>query len=106
MVGSIYFIDMPYSDFKKYKARPILVFKSIDKNDILILPLTTNLQRDGITISNNDLESGNLKKESVLIVPKITAIDKSLINNSNLIATLKQEKFNTILKEICIKFNC
>ena len=33
MVGSIYFILMPYSDFKDFKGRPILVFKIIDKHD-------------------------------------------------------------------------
>ena len=33
MVGRIYFIDMPYSDFKQFKALPVLVFKIIDKND-------------------------------------------------------------------------
>ncbi len=33
MVGSIYFIEIPYSDFRQFKGRPILVFKVIDKND-------------------------------------------------------------------------
>lgn len=64
MVGSIYFISMPYSDFKKAKARPVLVFKAIDKNDLLILPLTSNLKREGIIITHNDIEDGTLKKES------------------------------------------
>jgi len=50
MVGGIYFIEMPYSDFKQFKGRPVLVFKVIDKNDLLILPLTTNLNREGIEL--------------------------------------------------------
>lgn len=56
MVGSIYFIDMPYSDFKQFKARPVLVFKVLDKNDLLILPLATNLQREGIVLTSKDIE--------------------------------------------------
>jgi len=57
MVGSIYYINMPYSNFKESKGRPVLIIKNIDKNDSLILPLTTNLQRTGILISNEDILS-------------------------------------------------
>ena len=105
MVGGIYFIEMPYSDFKQFKGRPVLVFRVIDKNDLLILPLTTNLKRDGI-ITNSDIETGSLKKESVVIVPKLTAIDSSLISDKNIIATLKDITFKKILKDICQKFEC
>ena len=91
MVGGIYFIDMPYSDFKQFKARPVLVFKAIDKNDLLVLPLTTNLKREGIIITKDDIEKGSLKRDSVVIVPKLTAIDKSLIVEQKQIATLKEE---------------
>jgi len=106
MVGSIYFIDMPYSDFRQFKARPVLVFKVIDKNDLLVLPLTTNLTRDGIIVSKNDIEKGSLKKDSVVIIPKVTAIDQSLITKQNYIATLKEDIFQTVLKKICLKLEC
>ena len=106
MVGSIYFIDMPYSDFRQFKARPVLVFKVIDKNDLLILPLTTNLEREGIIITKKDIQEGSLKKDSIVIIPKLTAIDQSLISTQRYIATLKENIFKTILKEICTKFEC
>jgi len=106
MVGSIYFIEMLYSDFKQFKGRAVLVFKVIDKNDILVLPLTTNLHREGIVITNDDIEIGSLKKESVVIVPKITAIDASLISDNNHIATLKKRTFEKVLKDICLKLEC
>ena len=106
MVGSIYFIEMPYSDFKAFKGRPVLVFREIDKSDVLVLPLTTNLKRDGIIINNQDIEQGSLKKESVVIVPKITAIDSSLIFEEHKIATLKNSVFTKVLHEICCKLEC
>jgi len=106
MVGGIYFIRMPYSDFKEFKGRPILVFKVLDKNDLLVLPLTTNLKRDGIIITKDDLKKGSIKKSSVVIVPKLTAIDTSLIQENQFIAKLKTKSFNRILKEICIRFEC
>ena len=106
MVGSIYFIEMPYSDFREFKGRPVVVFRQIDKNDVLVLPLTTNLKRDGIVISEKDIKEGSLKKESVVIVPKITAIDSGLISQSRKIATLKEKIFAKVLQEICNKLEC
>ena len=106
MVGSIYFINLPYSDFKQYKARPVLVYKIIDKNDILILPLTTNLQRNGIVITNKDVEKGSLKKDSIVVIPKITAIDNSLILVDNHIATLKNSSYQKVIKSICKSLEC
>lgn len=97
---------MPYSDFKHFKGRPVLAFKEIDKNDLLVLPLTTNLKRDGIVISKKNIKFGSLKKESVVIVPKITAIDQSLIAAKNMIASLNDETFQKISKEICRKLDC
>lgn len=97
---------MPYSDFKTAKSRPVLVFKVIDKNDLLILPLTTNLDREGILINDEDIRDGSLKKESVVIVPKLTAIDGSLISGSRFIASLKENSFDKVKKELCIKLNC
>jgi len=106
MVGSIYFISMPYSDFKTAKGRPVLVFKTIDKNDLLVLPLTTNLQREGIKVSNEDIRDGSLKKESVIIVPKLTAIDSSLILGSKFIASLKEKSFDRVKSELCLRLEC
>jgi len=106
MVGSIYFISMPYSDFKTAKGRPVLVFKTIDKNDLLVLPLTANLQREGIKVNNEDIRDGSLKKESVIIVPKLTAIDSSLILGSKFIASLKEKSFDRVKSELCLKLEC
>jgi mRNA-degrading endonuclease toxin of MazEF toxin-antitoxin module len=106
MVGSIYFIEMPYSDFREFKGRPVLVFRQIDKSDVLVMPLTTNLSRKGIVIGNKDIAEGSLKKESVVIVPKITAIDSGLISQSRKIATLKEKTFAKVSQEICNKFEC
>jgi len=106
MVGGIYFIHMPYSNFKKSKARPVLVFKSIDKDNLLVLPLTTNLERDGIIITSDDIEDGSLKKDSIVIVPKLTAIDSKLIIGSKFIASLKKQRFELVKQKLCEKLGC
>ena len=105
MVGSIYFIEIPYSNFKEKKGRPILLFKELE-NDFLFLPLTSNLKREGIILTNSDLEKGSLKKDSVIIAPKISAIDKNLINFSKYLATIKKENLKEVEDIICIELNC
>ena len=106
MVGSIYYILMPYSDFTKAKGRPVLVLQEIDKSDVLILPLTSNLQRDGIKITQDDIDDGSLKKDSVIVVPKLTAVDSSLIKGSRFIATLKKKSFFIVKTKLCQKLEC
>ena len=106
MVGNIYFISMPYSDFTKVKARPVLVVQAIDKNDVLVLPLTSNLERDGLLITSDDVQDGSLKKDSVIVVPKLTAIDASLIIGSRFLASLKESSFARVKKELCLKIGC
>ncbi len=105
MVKNIYFTNIAYSNFKQLKGRPILLFKELE-NDFLFLPLTSNLQRDGIVLNNDDLIDGELKKESVIIVPKISAIDKNIILNSKFIGTLKNSKFDELLLKLCASLEC
>ncbi len=97
---------MPYSNFTKAKARPVLVYQAIDKDDFLILPLTSNLKRDGIVITLDDIEDGTLKKDSVVIVPKLTAVASSLLQGSHFIASLKNESFTKVKNELCKKLAC
>jgi len=106
MVGAIYFIEMPYSDFKTFKGRPVLVFKMLDKSDVLVLPLTTNLKRKGIVVNKDDLKEGSLKKDSVVIVPKVTAVDRGIILDEHKIAVLQDEVFEKVLKGLCEEFGC
>jgi len=106
VVGDIYYIKMPYSDFTKSKGRPVLVFQSISKDDFLILPLTSNLLEEGITITTDDIADGTLKRKSVIIVPKLTAVDSSLIKGSRFIASLKEKSFLHVKKKLCEKLEC
>ena len=97
---------MPYSDFTKSKGRPVLVFKEIDKNDFLILPLTSNLKREGFLITRDDIEDGRIKNESIIVIPKLTAVDSSLIQGSKFIASLKKESFVKVKNQLCLKLEC
>jgi len=59
-----------------------------------------------MVITKDDLKKGSIKKESVVIVPKLTAIDSSLIREDNFIARLKTKSFNRVHKEVCLGLEC
>ncbi|MHB1687479.1 MAG: type II toxin-antitoxin system PemK/MazF family toxin [Ignavibacteriaceae bacterium] len=104
MVRKIFLAKIFFTDLSGYKIRPILIIKEYKDEDFLYLPLTTNLSLSGITISSQDLESGNLNKPSVVIVPKISIMHKNFLIKE--IGTVKQNTLINILKEICFSFGC
>ena len=106
MVGRIYFTEITYTNFKESKGRPILLIKELE-NDYLFLPLTSNLNKNGILINNEDLSDGVLRKKSIIIVPKISAIDKNLIEyKAKYLATINNDKLKIIINKICSSFGC
>ena len=103
MVKDIYLAKIYFTDLSQYKIRPVLVIKEI-KDDCICLQLTSNIEIDGILIDNRDLEKGELKKESLIVVPKNFTIHKSIL--FKYIATLKDSKFKEIYNIFCRKMEC
>jgi hypothetical protein len=69
--------------------------------------LISNLNKNGILINNEDLSDGVLRKKSIIIVPKISAIDKNLIEyKAKYLATINNDKLKIIINKICSSFGC
>jgi mRNA interferase MazF len=81
----IVLLSFPFSDLKTQKVRPAIIISNDNYNqkfeDVIAIPMTSNLDvRDyTILISNKDLESGNLIKDSKAKVDKIFSVSKNLI---------------------------
>lgn len=81
----IIFIKFPYSDLSNVKPRPVLVLTPSTFNstnlDILCCALTSNLSntRDGVKITNSDLDSGNIKFDSIVKSMKLFSCKKNRI---------------------------
>lgn len=98
MVGEIYLAKIYFTDLSEYKIRPVLVIKEMEE-DCICLQLTSQLKNSKLVISNNDLASGNLKKESLVVVPKNFTLHKSIL--FKYIATVSENKFKEIYKIFC-----
>jgi hypothetical protein len=103
MVGKIYLSKIYFTDLSEYKIRPVLVIKELG-DDCICLPLTTKTNQNGIIVSKNDLESGELKKESLIIIPKNFTLHKSIL--FKYLATIKTDKLNSIFAAFCQKLEC
>ncbi len=95
--------QVPFTDLSASKIRPILVLAD-EGQDVLFLPLTTNLSQPGVKITSSDLEKGSLKKDSVIVVHKVCLLHKSLLLRK--LAKLKEGSFKKVKNSLCRKLSC
>jgi len=103
MVGSIYLARIYFTDLSDYKIRPVLVIKEFGE-DCLCLQLTTQLQHNGVLLNQGDIDSGELKKESMVVVPKSFTLHNSILIKQ--IAVLTETKLEEIFQVFCEKLGC
>ena len=78
MVGEIHLAKIYFTDLSEYKIRPVLVIKLLE-DDCICLQLTTQFKNKKITLSNSDLKDGELKKDSLIVVPKNFTMHKTIL---------------------------
>lgn len=83
--GELVLIPVPFTDLSSQKRRPVIIISSTQYNrnsrDVLVVAVTSNLNPVpfSLTIGNQDLESGNLNKLSLIRVDKIFTLEQTLI---------------------------
>ncbi|MBM4136903.1 MAG: type II toxin-antitoxin system PemK/MazF family toxin [Nitrospira sp.] len=102
--GEIYLINLP-SKPKDIKNRPALVV-SLDirnklANDIIVVPLSTNLRPSPTHVLLQDGEGG-LSKTSMAKCEQVTTIDKSLLLRGPFAGMISNEKMKGIEKAIML----
>jgi mRNA interferase MazF len=96
----IILISFPFSDLRQSKVRPVIVMSNDEYNerfdDFIAVPLTSNLKaRDHtVSITNSELESGNLIVDSVAKVDKIFGVERSLAKKK--IGKVKKDVYEDI----------
>lgn len=98
MVAEIHLAKIYFTDSSSAKVRPILLLKLNSFNDILYMPLTSNLNINGISISNMDLQDGYLPKTSIVVYEKISVISSHLLIKK--IGTLEINIFKRVVNEL------
>jgi len=104
-------IPFPYSDLTQEKKRPVIVIsgkKYNEKNSDLICCAITSNPRDyanSISISNSDLDVGNLKYESKIKPNKIFTLEQNkVIKHLGRLSILKSKEVVSSLN-VCIEID-
>ena len=102
--GEIYLVNLP-SKPKDIKNRPAIVV-SLDirnelANDIIVVPLSTNLRSSPTHVLLQEGESG-LSKASMAKCEQVTTIDKFLLGRGPFAGKISNEKVKEIEKAIMI----
>jgi len=78
-------IPIPFSDLKSKKRRPVIVISNNVYNqkteDIVVVAITSNIEKKDYTllITQNDMEEGNLPKDSIIRVDKIYSLSQTIV---------------------------
>jgi len=104
MVKTIHLAKIYFTNEQDFKVRPVLVIQENQFEDCLVLPLTTNFNKNGFRIGKDDMKEGKIKKKSLAILDKILTIHKSLFVKK--IGVLKQGSYKQIKEGFCRKLGC
>lgn len=101
-VGEIVLVKFPFAIGKTEKIRPALVLGCSETNpdDLSLACITTNTGRhvvlpSAVLLSQDDLESGTLKVNSLIRLDKVTLINSSLLT---VLAKLRPAKIQEVLR--------
>ncbi|MBT3921270.1 MAG: lipopolysaccharide biosynthesis protein RfbH, partial [Nitrospina sp.] len=102
-VGEIVLLKFPYSDYKGSKMRPAVILSAEGgfENDFTVAYVTSVFDKYSpspysITFGPNDLESGQIKKPSLIRVDKVAVVDQDSFFKDN-VAKLGIEKIKELI---------
>ena len=106
--GEIVLCKFYFSDLKKSKNRPVLVFKdNLPYNDFIAIPISSkvdNIYSDEVLIYDDDFTDGKLPVVSKLILRKTFVVSKgSIIKKYGVLNKLAYKKYHDMF---CLYFGC
>jgi len=104
MVWKIVLVKVYFTDLSEYKIRPVYIFKKYDDQDFMFLPLSSNINRNGLIIDSTCLDKWSIDRKSVVIIPKIWIVHKTLVLKE--IWTLNKSKVIEIMNQLCTDLWC
>jgi len=97
-----------FSDFKKSKDRPVLVFKdNLPYDDFIAIPISSKIDKmyeDELLIQNKNLLEGSIPKTSKLMIRKTFVVSKQSVLKKY--GTLNEKSYETYQNVFCKYFGC
>ena len=106
--GEVVLCEFYFSDLKRNKLRPVIVFKNnLPFEDFIGMPISSRLDRlndDEILIDQSDFLVGELPKRSKVMVRKTFVISKQVIVKKY--GTLSDAYLHRLHRAFCLYFQC
>ena len=97
-----------FSDLKRSKNRPVLVFRDgLPFDDFVAIPLSSKMGKlhdDELLLSQSKLQSGKLPVDSKLMLRKVFVVSKQ--NPIKRYGQVKQSFLEIVTREFCNYFEC
>ncbi|MDQ2807842.1 MAG: type II toxin-antitoxin system PemK/MazF family toxin [Chloroflexota bacterium] len=79
--GEVVVLPFPYTDLSTTKRRPALIVAVLDRNDVILCPITTQVgrDRDAILLASSDFQHGSLQQKSSVRPDHLLTADEGLI---------------------------
>ena len=98
--GDIVVLPFPFSDLSNFKKRPALVISTLKGDDLILCQITSQNIYDeyAITLNNEDLASGSLKRKSNIRPNRIFTADGKIILYK--VGKLNENKIGEIVERL------
>ncbi len=106
--ADIVLCEFYFSDLKKSKKRPVLVFKdNLPHDDFIGIPISSKIEKmydDELIVENDDFIDGAIPKISKLMIRKTFVVSKKVLRKKY--GSLKQESYKKYHNAFCEYFGC
>ena len=98
--GDIVVEPFPFSDLSNFKKRPALIITKLKGDDLILCQITSQNISDeyAITLSNEDLASGNLKRKSNIRPNRVFTADEKIILYK--VGMLNENKMGEVVEKL------
>ena len=98
--GEVVVIPFPFSDLTQAKRRPALILTELEGDDLILCQITSQAVQDNyiIPITDDDFETGSLKKPSNVRPNRIFTADSHLVLYR--IGNLKIGKLTEVIERV------
>jgi len=97
-----------FSDLKKSKRRPVLVFKdNLPYDDFIAIPISSQIEKmleDELPIDNSNFKLGSIPKSSKVMIRKTFVVSKTVVVKKY--GTLNDESYINYHESFCKYFGC
>ncbi|WP_295021193.1 type II toxin-antitoxin system PemK/MazF family toxin [Sulfurimonas sp.] len=97
-----------FSDMKKSKERPVLVFKdNLPHNDFIAIPISSKIQKlhqDEMIIDHIDFLDGDIPVKSKLMIRKTFVVSKDVVLKKY--GSLSIDAYKNYHQKLCNYFGC